>query len=106
MAGVDVEFFDPPMCCATGMCGPTIDQALLDVNEMILALKAEGMTLARYQMSSSPAAFLGNQEVMRRVQEKQLAALPITVVRGTVVKEGVYPTLGEVRAFLSKVEPR
>ena len=31
-----VEFFDPPMCCPTGLCGPTLDQTLLDVNEMIL----------------------------------------------------------------------
>ena len=34
-----VEIFDPPMCCPTGLCGPTIDKALLDVNEMVLALK-------------------------------------------------------------------
>ena len=38
----DVEIFDPPMCCPTGMCGPTIDQTLLDLNEMVLALQAQG----------------------------------------------------------------
>ncbi len=37
----DVEIFDPPMCCPTGLCGPTLDQTLLDVNEMILSLQAE-----------------------------------------------------------------
>ena len=36
----DVELFDPPMCCPTGMCGPTIDQTLLDVNEMMLTLQS------------------------------------------------------------------
>jgi hypothetical protein len=30
-APVDVEIFDPPMCCPTGLCGPTLDQTLLDV---------------------------------------------------------------------------
>ena len=34
----DVEFFDPPMCCSTGLCGPTLDQTLLDVSEMIVEL--------------------------------------------------------------------
>ncbi len=34
----DVEFFDPPMCCPTGLCGPTLDQTLLDVNEMVISL--------------------------------------------------------------------
>jgi len=32
-----VEFFDPPMCCPSGLCGPTLDQTLLDVNEMIFS---------------------------------------------------------------------
>ena len=96
-----VEFFDPPMCCPTGLCGPTLDQTLLDVNEMILALQAEGMTVERYQMTTSPQAFLNNPEVMRLVREKQMAALPITVVRGKVVKVGAYPTLAEIKANLN-----
>ena len=36
---VEVELFDPPMCCPTGLCGPSLDQTLLDVSEMILTLK-------------------------------------------------------------------
>src|SRR5512136_86970 len=96
-----VELFDPPMCCPTGLCGPTLDQTLLDVNEMILALQADGVTVARYQMTGQPQAFLSNTEVMRRVREQQMAALPITVVRGQVVKVGAYPTLTEMKSFLN-----
>lgn len=62
------------------LCGPTLDQTLLDVNEMILALQAEGVTVARYQMTGQPQAFLSNPDVMRLVRE-QMAALPISVVR-------------------------
>ena len=97
-----IEFFDPPMCCPTGLCGPTLDQTLLDVNEMILALQAEGLTVARYQMTGQPQAFLSNPEVMRLVREQQMAALPITVVRGQVVKVGAYPTQAEVKSFLNE----
>ena len=92
-----VEIFDPPMCCPTGVCGPTIDPALLDVNELILALQVEGVSVARYQMASHAQAFVNNREVFRLVREKQLAALPITVVSGRVIKIGAYPTLAEVR---------
>jgi hypothetical protein len=95
-----VELFDPPMCCPTGLCGPTLDQTLLDVNEMILSLQTEGLAVARYQMTGQPQAFLGNPDVMSLVREKQMAALPITVVRGKVVKVGAYPTLNEVRTYL------
>jgi hypothetical protein len=96
-----VEIFDPPMCCPTRMCGPTIDQTLLDVNEMILALQTEGVGVARYQMTSHPHAFLNNAEVMRLVREQQMAALPITAVYGKVVKTSSYPNLAEIKAALN-----
>jgi hypothetical protein len=98
--GARVEIFDPPMCCPTGMCGPTIDPVLLDVNEMVLTLQGEGIPVARYQMASHAQAFINNREVFRLVREKQLTALPITVVNGHIVKVGAYPTLAEVRAAL------
>jgi hypothetical protein len=96
-----VEFFDPPMCCPTGLCGPTLDQTLLDVNEMVLTLQAEGLKVERYQMTGQPQAFLSNPDVMRLVREQQMAALPIIVVRGQVVKVGAYPTLSEIKACLN-----
>jgi hypothetical protein len=100
-SGAAVELFDPPMCCPTGLCGPTLDQTLLDVNEMILALRAEGIGVERYQLTSHPQAFLTNADVMRLVREQQMAALPIAVVRGQVVKVGAYPTLAEIKAHLN-----
>ncbi|MCK6540460.1 MAG: arsenite efflux transporter metallochaperone ArsD [Anaerolineales bacterium] len=101
VAPVDVEFFDPPMCCPTGLCGPTLDQTLLDVNEMILALQRDNLRVERYQMTSHPNAFLGNAEVMKLVRERQMEALPIIVVRGKVIKVGAYPTLDEIRNALN-----
>ncbi len=99
--GAAVEFFDPPMCCPTGMCGPTIDPVLLDVNEMILTLQAEGISVARYQMTSHAQVFANNRQVFRLLREQQLAALPITLVNGTIIKSGAYPTLDQVRAALN-----
>lgn len=101
ISSADVEIFDPPMCCPTGMCGPTIDQALLDLNEMVLALQAQGVSVARYQMTSHPNAFLSNAEVMKLVREQQMAALPITVVHGKVIKTQAYPSLEEVTTQLN-----
>jgi hypothetical protein len=99
----DVEIFDPPMCCPTGLCGPALDQTLLDLNEMLLALQSEGLRVERYQMTGNPNAFLSNAEVMKLVREKQLEALPIIVVRGKVIKSGAYPTLAEIKANLNRV---
>jgi hypothetical protein len=95
-----VELFDPPMCCPTGLCGPELDQTLLDVSEMIMALQAEGTAVSRYQMTSDPQKFMSNNEVMRLVREQQMAALPITAVYGQVIKTGAYPSLDELRTAL------
>jgi hypothetical protein len=100
-AGSTVEFFDPPMCCPTGLCGPALDQTLLDVNEMIMALKAEGAKVERYQMTSHPHLFLNNAEIMRLVRERQMEALPLTLVQGQVIKVGAYPSLAEITAALN-----
>jgi hypothetical protein len=100
-ATLEVQIFDPPLCCPTGLCGPTLDQTLLDVDEMVLDLQAEGHRVERYQMTSHPQAFLGNPEVMALVRERQLEALPITVVRSRVIKAGAYPVPSEVRAALN-----
>jgi hypothetical protein len=96
-----VELFDPPMCCPSGLCGPALDQTLLDVNEMILSLQDEGVLVERYQMTSHPQKFMANSEVMQLVRERQMDALPITAVHGQVTKTGTYPTLDEVRAALN-----
>jgi hypothetical protein len=99
-ASAAVEIFDPPMCCPTGLCGPALDQSLLDVSEMLLQLKDEGIQVERYQMASHPQTFLNNVEVMRLVREKQMEALPITVVNGKVIKFGSYPSLIEIKTGL------
>jgi len=101
IAPVDIEIFDPPMCCPSGLCGPTLDQTLLDVNEMVMSLQRENLRVERYQMTSHPNAFLGNAEVMKLVREKEMAALPIIVVRGKVVKVGSYPRQDEIRFALA-----
>ncbi|MEO8356705.1 MAG: arsenite efflux transporter metallochaperone ArsD [Chloroflexota bacterium] len=102
IAPADVEFFDPPMCCPTGLCGPTLDQTLLDMNEMILALQHDNLRVERYQMTSNPNAFLSNSDVMKLVREKQMEALPIIIVRGKVIKVGAYPSTEEIRAALDE----
>ncbi|HHW19251.1 MAG TPA: arsenite efflux transporter metallochaperone ArsD [Firmicutes bacterium] len=100
-SGPRVQSFDPPMCCPTGLCGPTIDPVLLDINEAITTLKLEGVTVERYLLNAQPQAFLANPEVLQMVRERQLAVLPITVVDGRIVKTGAYPTLEELRDALS-----
>ena len=100
-----VEFFEPPMCCPTGVCGPTQDQALLDLQETIRSLQSEGVRVVRFQPGSHPTEFGKNAEVMRAIRDRRLAALPITVVDGVLLKSGTYPTLSEIEAALGRGRP-
>jgi hypothetical protein len=99
-----VELFDPPLCCPTGLCGPTLDQTLLDVSETVLALKERGVGVERYQMASHPHVFLKHPEVMRLVRERGMEAFPITVVAGQIVKVGAYLTRHEIEQALLDAE--
>jgi hypothetical protein len=42
-----------------------------------------------------------NREVYEAIKARQLEVLPITVVRGRIVKTGAYPTLDELHAALA-----
>jgi len=99
---VDVEIYDPPMCCPTGLCGPTIDQELLDISEMIHSLQDQGYRVERYQMTTHPGKFTGNPAVMQLIREKQMASLPITIILGKVVADGYYPKLNEIEGYIKR----
>ena len=96
----DVELFDPPLCCPTGLCGPVLDTTLVDITEAIITLQAEGRTVVRHQMAAEPQVFMNNADVYRLIHERQLEVLPITIVLGHIVKTGAYPTLVELRRAL------
>ncbi len=97
---IDVELFDPPLCCPTGLCGPVLDTTLVDISEAVLALQADGRSVVRHQMAADPGAFMRNREVYELIKARQLEALPITVVRGRIVKTDAYPSLAELRSAL------
>ncbi len=97
----DIELFDPPLCCPTGLCGPVLDTTLVDLTEAIAALKAEGRTVLRHQMTTEPQAFLRNRDVYELISQRQLDVLPITIVRGRIAKTDAYPTLDELHEALA-----
>ena len=100
LTALDVEIFDPPLGCPTGLCGPVLDTTLVDLGEAINALQADGRTVIRHMMTADPQAFMRNGEVYQLIRERQLAVLPITVVRGRIVKTDAYASLDEMRVAL------
>lgn len=95
-----VEIFDPAMCCATGVCGPSIDKDLMRVATTINQLKEKGIVIKRYGLASEPQAFVTNQTINDLLQKEGADILPITLVDGVVTKTKVYPTNQEFSEWL------
>lgn len=102
-----IEIYDPPMCCPSGLCGPEIDPALLDINEAILKIKKEfdgKVNVERYLLSQQGPKFMQQPEVMKRLQLHGVEILPLTLIDGKVVKEKSYPSLNELKDYISQIK--
>lgn len=93
---VEVRIFDPPMCCSSGMCGPAVDESLVNFNSLVDRLKKEGYIVNRYMLTSDSDKFTSEPEVMALLQEEQMEALPLTMIAGKIIKKGDYPTYDEI----------
>jgi hypothetical protein len=93
-----VEIFDPPLCCATGVCGTSVDPALLKFAGALAWLRRQGVTIERRNLAQEPEAFEANAEVKRLLTEMGDKGLPATLVDGRVIAVGTYPTKEELAA--------
>jgi hypothetical protein len=93
-----VQLFDPAMCCSTGVCGPDPDPALAQIAADLEWLRAQGVAVARYNLSQEPAAFARNAVVRTRLQTEGIAVLPLVLVNGELAFTGSYPSRTELAA--------
>ena len=87
-----IEVFDPPMCCSTGVCGPTIDPVLPRFVADLHWLANEGVRIVRYNLSQEPQAFAANASVKAALTQEGNDCLPLILVDGQVASKGAYPS--------------
>lgn len=93
-----VQVFDPPMCCATGVCGPEVDSRLVQFAADLDWLATRGVTIRRFNLAQEPLSFAENTAVKALLDRSNGAELPAVVVDGAVVATGRYPTRDELAA--------
>ena len=103
---VNVQVFDPAMCCSTGVCGPSVDPRLARFAADLDWLKAQGATVARFNLAHQALAFAEDAEVKAALQAKGEGALPLVKVDGSVQSSGVYPTREELAAWAGLEAPK
>jgi AhpD family alkylhydroperoxidase len=100
-----IQVFDPPMCCSTGVCGPEVDPALVRFAADLEWLKAQGVEVARHNLSQEPAAFTGNPLVVEAMRGDE-GALPLLLVDGAVAARGSYPSREALAGLVGVEAPR
>jgi hypothetical protein len=96
-----IQMFDPPMCCSTGVCGPSVDPKLVSVAADLAWLQQQGIVVERYNLSQQPAAFVSTAAVKDALASEGNACLPMTLVDGDVLCKGRYPTREMLADFAS-----
>lgn len=98
-----MQVFDPAMCCATGVCGPSVDPSLARFAADLEWLKSKGLEVERYNLAREVTAFTSNPIVKTALNSRGSKCLPLVLLDGTIVSEGTYPT-SEQLARLTGVE--
>lgn len=107
-----IEVFDPPMCCSSGVCGPQVDPLLAAFAADVDWLVTQGVTVTRHNLAQEPQAFVSNALVQQTLQREGDACLPLVLVNGEVAAQGAYPRRQELArlaglvATASSAKPR
>lgn len=98
----ELIFFEGPMCCPTGLCGPTLDKELVEFNETLKKLGEEykGLKITRASMSFNVQLFMQTPEIRDLVKAKGPSILPVTMIDGKIVKKQQYPKYAELTELL------
>lgn len=96
-----IQIYDRPMCCSTGICGPSVDPVLPRFAADLDTMKNAGHTVERYNLSQQPQAFIENKEIHALISTQGTDVLPVVVVDGHAVSKGIYPSLEMLQMWTS-----
>jgi AhpD family alkylhydroperoxidase len=100
-----VHVFDPPMCCASGVCGPSVDPQLVRFAADLDWLQRQGISVERFNLSQQTSAFANDAAVRSALENTGETALPLVKVDGEIRSSGVYPSRDELAAWAGLEAP-
>lgn len=94
---ITIEIYDPPMCCATGACGPQPDPELLRFANDLRWCGEQGIAAKRYGLTDHPQRFAETPAVRQALTEAGNDCLPLVLVDGVEVHRGSYPSRAQLQ---------
>jgi hypothetical protein len=95
-----IKIYDPPLCCATGICGPSVDPVLVRFAADLEWMKKKGIEIERYNLAQQPDKFASSELVKQAMSLAGELCLPLVVVEGKVVSRNKYPEREELAMFV------
>jgi hypothetical protein len=90
---IQVEVFDPPMCCSSGVCGTDVDPRLAAFAADVDWLSSQGVIVIRHNLAQNPQPFVTNTLVLDLMQHDGDKGLPVVMLNGAVLGQaGEYPS--------------
>jgi arsenical resistance operon trans-acting repressor ArsD len=93
---IHLDVFDPPMCCASGVCGPGVDPLLAAFAADVDWLTSHGVSVTRYNLAQDPQAFVAHPLVNDLLQREGDRCLPLVIFNSEIVSLGSYPRREEL----------
>ena len=102
----NVQVYDKPMCCSTGVCGPQVDPVLPRFAADLDWLKSQGNQVERFNLAQQPMAFIENKEVHQLLGSEGTDCLPLILVNGKIVSRKDYPTREVMANWVDTTAPK
>ena len=87
-----IQVYDKPMCCSTGICGPSVDPVLPRFAADLDWVKSQGHQVERFNLAQQPMAFVQNADVQQLLSAEGMDCLPVIIVNGHIVSRHGYPS--------------
>lgn len=91
-----LKVYDPAMCCPTGVCGPNVDEALVEFAGAVKTVVTHGVSVDRWNLAQQPQAFTENLQVKNLLAKLGVKGLPFIFVNDELQWTGRYPTAEEL----------
>ncbi|WAF75764.1 arsenite efflux transporter metallochaperone ArsD [Aeromonas dhakensis] len=101
-----IQIFDPALCCASGVCGTEVDQALVTFAADLAWAREQGVAIERFNLAQQPLQFAETPVVSAFLTHAGEEGLPLVLVEGQVVLTGRYPSRGELARYAGLPAPQ
>jgi alkylhydroperoxidase/carboxymuconolactone decarboxylase family protein YurZ len=96
-----ITLLDPALCCSTGVCGPDVDDELVQTAAHVKWLKSLGHDVHRHNISNDGDAFKKYPAAIEHLQKNGMDSLPYILIDDQLVLTGSYPTRDQWERYVS-----